>query len=261
LEVGTKNNFDLDGYFWHYENIRWLLVIKGRFDETFDEHSRCTWVAGFIGDEGAWGKYVSGWRPALGVRKQLHMSSLRWKKPSTQTLLSNLAPIPKQSGLTGIVGGTRKEDLSDLVAGTMFEHHSTEYVMSVVDVTIQALLCVPDGERLEVIFEKRDQTEERARDALFAMQIMGYFGKSDPHLINSDGSAKLTKYGFEMKEGTILFDAADYLCYASLQKHRDDNSVRALWTNPILKTLSGRTGLMPREVVRAAFLNALAISS
>jgi len=119
------------------------------------------------------------------------------------------------------------------------------YVLSLFDLTALAILKVPDGERLEVVFEDRDQTRERAADVLYAMRIVGSIASSDPRLRNSDGSAKLVRWGFRSKADTVLFDQADYLCYALLQKHRDAESQKSRWCSPILehgKTLGGMMG-------------------
>lgn len=232
----------------------------GYFDETFDEKST-TWVAGHVGDEQAWKNYVADWKLTLGNRKQLHISRLRrWNKPYTRTLLSRLAPIPSQSGLHPFVGGVRTADIADLIAGTDLEHYSNGYVLSLIDVTSQAVLSVPDGEHLEVVFADRDQTRERARDALFAMRVMGMFANSMPQLLNSDGSTKLAKYGFMAASSTVLFDQADFLCYALLQRHRNRNanSERAEWCRPILEH-SGvlGDGLLDRDAARNAFSEVL----
>jgi hypothetical protein len=245
---------DLDGFFWEVENIRWLLVLKGYFDETFDEHSGCTWVAGYVGDENAWRNYVRDWRNGLGERKQLHLSSLRWKKPSTRQLLADLAPIPSRSGLRGFVSGVRTSDFSDLVRGTKWEYHSNGYIVSLIDVTARALLSVPEGEHLEALFEERDQTQERAADGLFALSILPFFSDLKPQLLNRDGSKKLIKYGFQSKSDTILFDQADYLCYAVLQQHRNPGSQKALWTRPILDAGEITDGIMARETARQVFM-------
>jgi hypothetical protein len=247
----------LDCFFHPWEGIRWLLVF-GYFDETFDEYSRTTWVAGHVGNEHAWTKYVANWKQALGDRKQLHMSDLRWKKPYTRTLLSRLGPIPAQSGLRPFVGGVCSKDIADLVAGTRLERYSNGYVVALIHLTIQAILSISDGEHLEVAFEDRDQTRGHAEDALFAMRVLGQFVDSDPGLLNSDGSSKLRKDGFLRGSGTVLFDQADYLCYALLQRHRDPESEKAEWSKPILEHSGVEgDGIMHRDMARGMFVELL----
>jgi hypothetical protein len=248
----------LDGLFFKPENIGWALVIKGYFDESFDERSGSVWVAGHLGDESAWKKYVIDWKQSLGDRQQLHMSDLRWAKPYTRTLLSRLGPIPAQSGLRPFVSGVRTSDIADLVAGTRLEHYSNGYILSLIEVTCQAVLSIPDGEYLEVVFEDRDQTRAHARDALFAMHIMPQFANSMPQLLISDGSTKLAKYGFMQGSGTVLFDQADYLCYSLLQQHRDRNSERAGLCRPILEWSGvAGDGFMDRDEARNMFTSLL----
>ncbi len=234
-------------------------MIEGYFDETFDDGSRCTWVAGYLGDKEAWAKYALEWRSALGKREQLHMSSLRWKKPYIPKLLSRLGPIPQRSGLKGLFTGVRTRDFSDLIAGTLLEHYTNGYLLALIDVTIKAILKVPEGERLEIFFERRDQTEEQAEAALFAMRILGHLADADPRLLNSDGMRKLAKGGFDLGAYTVLFDPADYLCYALLQRHRDPDSERAKLCAPILEGLNVEKdcGLMPRTLARSTFTNVL----
>ncbi len=142
------------------------------------------------------------------------------------------------------------------------ERYENGYVLSVIDVTTQAILHVPDGEHLEVVFEDRDQTREHAESALFAMHMMGYFAERDARLVNSDGSLKLAKYGFMQKSGTVVFDQADYLCYALLQHYRDATSQKAEWCKPILDQVdvAENCGLMGRDSARSALKRTLEAS-
>jgi hypothetical protein len=228
----------------------WLLVLKGYFDETFDEFSKTVWIGGHVGDQQAWTRYVNDWRLALGQRQQIHMRRLRWKKKSEQDLLARLGPIPAQSGLTPLVRGIHRPDIADLIAGTPLERYFDGYVFALMDVLMRAILRVPDNEQLEVVFEDRDQTREHAQDAAFAIRAMGYLSGAEPGFCNSDGTLKLARSEFMQKAGTVVFDQADYLCYAVLQRHRDAASQKALWCDPILKASPITDEIMSRETAR-----------
>ncbi len=153
----------------------------------------------------------------------------------------------------------RVGDFADLVENTRLEHYliGYGYLLCVLDVATQAILSIPDSEHLKLVLEKRDQTQEHADDVLFAMHMMGQFEGSDPKLCNSDGSVKLAKWGFMSKANTVLFDQADYLCYALLQQDRDSHSRKALWSKPILQRGGMVRGLMSRDTARDTFAEVL----
>jgi len=73
-------------------------MIKGFFDETFDEHSRCVWIAGHVGDEDAWRKYAADWVEALEQRRQLHVKELRLEEACHSGVTRQARPYSVSGG-------------------------------------------------------------------------------------------------------------------------------------------------------------------
>jgi hypothetical protein len=54
----------------------------------------------------------------------------------------------------------------------------------------------------------------------------------------------------------MLFDQADFLCYALAQKHKDPQSRKSLWSSPILESGGDTIGrIMTKKEIREAIIN------
>ena len=77
----------------------------------------------------------------------------------------------------------------------------------------------------------------------------------NPLLRTKDGMPKIARWSYVPNEASVLFDQADYLCYALLQKYRDPNSMKARLCAPMLENGAEQIGkLMGREETRQAIL-------
>src|SRR5580698_10378185 len=111
-------------------------------------------VAGYMGDDAAWGKFPELWAKAIGPqRKHLHMNQLKFKRIAEKEMLARAAPVPRNCGLTPILGGIRNRDYKDLVEGTLEERPLCGYALCVYAMVYNALRVIPVYERLEVVLE------------------------------------------------------------------------------------------------------------
>jgi hypothetical protein len=223
-------------------------MLTAYLDETGHESDEWVFVAGFYGNDEQCRRLATEWKQVLGRRSKFHMSSLRWKHHRTKRLLSALGPIPSRCGLQRIAGGVKVSDYADLIhAGTMHEKALKGYVLCLLGMMFQVLCHLPQGERLEIVFEQQDEYEPLAHD------VLSMLAKSDhPWMKMQTGEMKLAKWSFVPKQSTILTQPADYLAYALLQRHRDIDSQRAQWTESILTSGDGVTigNVISRERIR-----------
>jgi hypothetical protein len=75
--------------------------------------------------------------------------------------------------------------------------------------------------------------------AVIALQAIARCSKWVPMMRLADGTPKLAGWGFLSREGTDLFEPADYFAYALLQAYRDQNSLKAKLCNLILDASGG----------------------
>jgi hypothetical protein len=229
-------------------------MLTACLDESGHETKDWQFVAGFLGNEDQWKKFVPLWQAALGPqRKRLHMAELRWNKEYTRQLLERLGPVPDQCGLVPVVGGVRVSDYEDLVAGSISEKLLKGYMACVYPLVLNVLRTVPSNERLELVFE--DQKEYAPYTNTLLSAITGIADKSDKKpdwMLTADGLPKLAKWSFVPKDSTILTDPADYFSYGLLQAWRDKNSKRTRWCQPILNSGKGEGvgRIMRREEIR-----------
>ena len=236
---------------------RWMLMLRAYLDETFEDKDKCAWVCGHLGSKESWTEFVPKWNAALGKnRTRLHMVSLRWGKPSTERLLARLGPIPALCGMQPVVSGVKFPDYADLVSGTEVEKISAGYLLSIIRVTTAVLFSIPDNERVEFVFENRgDENPKNVKlehTVMRAMNLTIAIAGADPRLCTRDGKHKMANWSFVPKDDCMLFDQADYLCYATLQHYRDEQSKKAKWCAPILQkneeAIGG--GLASRDEIR-----------
>lgn len=250
-----RSQYELEGFFNSPEDNppKWLAVIRAYLDETGQHEREYVFIAGHIGTEDQWRQFVPAWQSALGPqRKRLHMQSLRWTTDRTEKLLARLGPVPAAWGLTRLVGGVRVSDYDDLLPGPLDKKMLAGYACALLAmITALMLHDIPQGERYEITLEQQD------RYALHAQAAFMTVGQNpNPSYRNSDGQLKLAKWGFMPSESTMLFDQADYLCYALANQHKDPESRKARWSAPILETdveIIGR--IMTRDEIREAVIS------
>ena len=110
---------------------------------------------------------------------------------------------------------------------------------------------IPESERYELIFEQQDRYSMQAH---IAMQTLAQ--NPTPLYRNKKGQLKIAKWSYAPSESTMLFDQADYLCYALAQKHKAPQSKKALWTAPILESSADTIGrIMTKEEIREAVMH------
>jgi hypothetical protein len=224
-------------------------MIRAYLDETGQHENDYVIVAGHIGYESQWRRFIPEWRAALGSQRQrLHMNNIRWTR-STEKLLARLGPIPAQAGLKRLIGGVRVSDYEDLIPGARAQKVVNGYICALISTAVSLLLCnVPDGERFELVFEQQDRYAVMGHIAL-----AGLMNDPDPHLRTKEGQSKLARWTYVPKDSTMLLDQADFLCYALLQRLRDRSSQRANWCAPVLDSDTETIGrIMTRDEIRDA---------
>jgi hypothetical protein len=222
-------------------------------DETGQHERDYVFIAGHIGYESQWDRFVPAWQAALGSqRKRLHTRSLRWSSDGTGKLLSRLAPIPAECGLKRLVGGVRVADYEDLIPGPKAKKAVTGYACALMAIGVTLMLgSIPDGEQYELIFEQQDRYALQAHVVLSTLATY-----SNPDFRNKNGQLKIAKWSFASSASTILYDQADYLCYALAQRHKNPQSRKALWTAPILDSNADAIGrIMTKEEIREAVMH------
>lgn len=230
-----------------------LIVIRAYLDETGQHERDFVFIAGHIGYENQWERFVPAWNAALGSqRKRLHMHDLRWSSDSTKKLLASLGPIPAECGLKRLIGGVRIADYEDLIPGPKAKRTLTGYACAVLSIGVTLMInSIPESERYELIFEQQDRYSMQAH---IAMQTLAQ--NPNPLYRNKKGQLKIAKWSYAPSESTMLFDQADYLCYALAQKHKAPQSKKALWTAPILESSADTIGrIMTKEEIREAVMH------
>ncbi len=227
-----------------------FIMIHAYLDESGQQDNDYVVIAGHIGYTSQWSRFVDCWNGALGEqRKRLHMNSLRWSNHSTERLLKRLGPIPVECGLKRLIGGVRVSDYEDLVVGPKAKAAMKGYACSVLSVGVSLLLCdVPDGERFELVFEQQDRYITHAAVALSTLS-----NDPNPLLRTKDGQSKLAKWSFA--SSTMIFDQADFLCYALFHALKDPTSQKAKWCKPILEGGQTIGHIMSKEEIREAVMN------
>lgn len=222
-------------------------MLKAYLDETGQHETDYVIVAGHVGRLKEWTAFLSFWIDALGPqRERLHLSKLRWSNPATRKLLERLGPIPVKSGLKRVIGGTRVSDYLDLIRGTPSEKLLDGYQNALFASVTTLLLTMPDTERVEIVLERQDRYVRSADLILNSISTTEH-----PKLRTKDGRLKLARWTFAPKKRTILFDQADYLCYALLQRCREPNSQKAQWCSSILEGGDTIGEILSREKIRA----------
>ena len=197
-------------------------------DETFDANGKC-FVGGYLGNKKQWSEYVERWRDALMPRKSLHLVELRlngkYADKKYGDLLKRLGNIPTVCGLQPFVGSVCVQDYKSLVSGTALEVLMEGYILAIIALMDEVGKFLPQGERVEVIFEQQITHAELRERAM--MHWKENWPRTAPR-----GKSVLAKWS-SIEKGTLT-EASDYLCYALRQRHLDDNSQKSRLTSPIL---------------------------
>jgi hypothetical protein len=226
-------------------------MIRTYLDESGHESKDYVMVCGHGGYSKQWAVFAGAWLEALGPqRKRLHMKDLRWDKPHTQRMLARLGTIPDFAGLKRIVGGVKVSDYEDLVVGTPVEKLLKGYIAALFAAVISALSVLPENERLEIVLEEQHEYETRVGLALSSIATL-----PDPRMYTKDGKTKLARWVFVPHKKEILLDQADYLCYAVLQKCREETSTKAQWCAPILGDGKNIGRVVTREEARESIID------
>jgi hypothetical protein len=215
----------------HDDPPEWAAMLFAYFDESFQPGNGHVVIAGFMGDKATWSRFPEQWCQALGRKPTLHMKRLRWTKPHrNKELLERLGSVPHLCGLQPIFASVRLSDYP--IADRVPKKFKNGYFVALAAATMGLLANVPDGERVELIFEQ--QTEYAAvREAVLEVisKLPDYKKKK---------RRTLAKWGSIPK--SILLEPADYLAYAIMQTLVDKHSVRAKLCAPILDQGKKRIG-------------------
>lgn len=226
-------------------------MIRAYLDESGHEGKDYVLVCGHGGYPTQWARFLGAWLEALGPqRRRLHMKGLRWDKRYTQSLLARLGPIPERSGLKRIVGGVRVSDYEDLVVGTRVEKLLKGYIAALFVAVTACLLVLPEDERMEIVFEEQNEYQARVGVALSAIAA-----QPDERMYTKTGETKLARWMFIAHDKAIFLDQADYLCYAMLQKFREETSEKARWCAPILGDGKNIGRMLTREEARKSIID------
>ena len=206
-------------------------------DESGQESKNWVFIAGFIGNEDQWRKFVPAWREGLGNRKSLHMAALRFKKDRERRLLERLAPIPVNCNLEPLLGGIRISDYRDLFVNDTFQEKlNSGFICAFLPLMSQMLRWMPADERVELVFEQQDRYAGVLN--FWLNSIHSHLGRElMPVLFTADGKPRIAKWSFVPKGSTCLTEPADYFVYSVAQYYKDKNSRRAQWCLPILRSV------------------------
>lgn len=236
----------------HDASPRWLLMLTAYVDETGQEQDDWMFVAGYYGNDASWKRVAEEWPKAIGPqRKHLHMKELRFKRESERQMLERAALVPKRCGLVPILGGVRRNDYRERFRGTPEDKLLNGYVVSLWAMLADTLANLPEGERLEIVFEHQPSFEHYAQAAIGVFVTF-----DDPALYLPNGIPKLAGWRWVPKESTSLLEPADYLCYALAKYHKDRESERYRWVRPIMDAQAGEGfgRIMTPDAAHKAFL-------
>lgn len=198
-------------------------------DESFNAKNGMCIVAGYLGKQKCWNKYVKAWKDARGTDRPLHLDKMRLAAKGApkkyKDLLKRLALIPKDCGLKPFAGSICEQDYKYLVSGTVLEVIMPGYVLAILALMDGLFTHLRSDERVNVIFEQQViYADQRER----AMILWNSLPK---HRI-SNGKPVVVKWS--SIEKCALTEASDYFCYAMCQRDTDRSSQKAILTAPIL---------------------------
>lgn len=207
-----------------------LFMITAYLDESHhSDVQQYSFVAGFWGKKDHWDALALKWPEALGKRKVLHLSELRWNDSKSERrvrdLLAKLGPIPYECGVVPVWAGVRTKDYLDLIANDSRCMESISgYVICLAHILLKLCTSLPAYERIKVVCEVQTKYEPFARSLFSAFQITAQRERVWPQLKSIE---------FVRKNSTILLQPADYLAYALGHFFNENGGKRDLWCRPI----------------------------
>jgi hypothetical protein len=217
----------------HDNPPRWVVMFTAYLDECGQESRGIVRVGGFIGRDSQWTKLAAEWPKGFegSQRKSLHMADLRFKREADKYLLARLGPIPESCGLRRIVGSVDVNDYYDLVEGTVGEVHAQGYAVAMWPLIDAIKDVIPSTESYKLVFEEQ-QALGFYRDKW--LDLIAYIQSHPPAGRRVTKRPKLIGWETIVKGESYLCEPADYLCYHLAHKADDPDSLRALWTAPIM---------------------------
>jgi hypothetical protein len=205
--------FEIYGCYGQYKCK--LMVLTAYFDEsgTHEGDHLCV-VAGFVGTEDQWKRFIPDWEKSLRPKKHLHMTDLRWNsgKQRIAKLLQRLGPIPDRNNLNRVAGGVWQKDYRELVKGRVQSIFVHPYVCAALLCVNGALECLDSSDRIAFVFEYHERYKP-CLDALYEVVF-----KFDPRI---SGIAMLRKCE------SICFEPSDYLAFQIREWMTDKESPKA----------------------------------
>jgi hypothetical protein len=178
-------------------------------------------IAGFLGRESNWTALAREWKEAIGKRRNFHLKTLFRKPERSRKLLTQLGMLPEKHRLLPLLSGVRADDYWDIVQGTTIEKFAKAYCVALYPIVLDALIFIPDTERVEFVMETQIEYQPYA-DRIFNA-VAEY---SEPRLKTEGGKSKLANWSYVPKASSILTQPADYLAFAALQHYRDPNGAK-----------------------------------
>lgn len=204
-------------------------MLTAYLDESGIEGEEHVVVAGFIGEEQQWKDFAPRWIAARSPKQSFHAKELNWRKPQrTKAMLERLAPIPTESGLFPVYGIVRVSDFCDLVPTSMrprFKGYLLATYAIVSELKKTANFDIP----FAFVMEEQQEYEVSAR------KIFNLFSMAD---LDVD---KIT-ITYTSKKSCVCFEPCDFLAFALLQSLRDQESKKAVLTNPVIGNWHGAIG-------------------
>jgi hypothetical protein len=219
-----------------------LAMLTGYFDETgLGKAEKLCIVGGFVGNEAQWTSFISEWIPALGQRKNLHLTKLRWNRRYDKIAsdLARLGPIPHHYNLSPVYIGMWHQDYQDFFEGKVRERFTNPY-MTCAQVCMATVLNETMSPKDEIAFIFDRQEGRRAATVKMLERTAFQLAKLEPRVKDID---------FRPMWSTVCLDPADYLVFALREDWVAKTSKKATATSPILaKPIRG--GILTRDQVQ-----------
>ncbi len=207
-------------------------------------------VSGFVGNEAQWAAFAADWIPALGQRKNLHMTQLPWKRRYELVVktLARLGPIPHRYNLSPVSVWMWHSDHEQAIQGVIRDQFTTPYLMCA-NACIATVLSEIAGPKDEVLFILDRQEGKRAKAMESIYKIAFKWAKLDP---------RVKDINFLPRHVTVCLDPADYLAFHTREWWTTDGkSDKAKAGMPIVdseKPLHGGVFALPQLRVAAEAL-------
>lgn len=122
--------------------------------------------------------------------------------------------------------------------------------MAIIPLILAIQSAIPEDERYEIIFEEQIALGFY-RDKL--LQMISLIMDRDPEIKSGAKKKQLVSWRTMTKGQTCLFEPADYLSYHLAHNATSPESVRAVWTRPVLGSGKVHIKHLTREFTRGLF--------